>query len=384
MGRLKLGAVSFVVLDEVDACLINTETRRELHKLLSRRLSNSFISADDVEDSERSATDMLENKVYTDLAKADRSILASKATYRNNRQTIMCSATIPQRQHFAVQCHKNGWTETLPDVIHVTAGQLMPTQVELTRYVNVKTVLDLYNPLLSTQVEHEYIECELALRKACVRYLLRTEQKYVSPSRENNRVIGGYFDESMNRVNEAERSDRIFQAVVFMMSKNEAEDLYVELVNEREKDTSEMAIEDVGKSKMKNFVGLLCDSMSLDERANVMASFRLGEINTLICTDMAARGIDVPGITHVVQFNLPKTVENYLHRAGRTGRLGRSGKVITLTDYEEDFVIQRYSNELGITINKRVLKIKSASLPTTSTYSLFKKKVVKTKRDREE
>jgi superfamily II DNA/RNA helicase len=57
--------------------------------------------------------------------------------------------------------------------------------------------------------------------------------------------------------------------------------------------------------------------------------------------------------------HLPERVEGYIHRAGRTGRLNRPGKVITLTTAEEDFVIKRYSNDIGVTIHERKLTVKS-------------------------
>jgi hypothetical protein len=70
---------------------------------------------------------MQENLVYSNLAKDQRDLNVD--SYRNSRQTIMCSATIPQRQHFAASCMKNGWTETLPTLVHVTPDQLIPPQV---------------------------------------------------------------------------------------------------------------------------------------------------------------------------------------------------------------------------------------------------------------
>ena len=121
-GRLRLNAVSFVVLDEVDACLSSPESRGDLHHLLSRRLSNTYLSAETLEDN----LPMPENLVFSDHAK-DRDMLIE--AYRNSRQTIMCSATIPQRQHFAASCLKNGWTETLPQLIHVSPEELIPSQV---------------------------------------------------------------------------------------------------------------------------------------------------------------------------------------------------------------------------------------------------------------
>ena len=66
-----------------------------------------------------------------------------------------------------------------------------------------------------------------------------------------------------------------------------------------------------------------------------------------------------------MQLSLPEVSEDYLHRAGRTGRLGRPGKVVTVTRLEQDFVIQRFQNELGIQINRRNLKVLKSKPPPT-------------------
>jgi superfamily II DNA/RNA helicase len=67
---------------------------------------------------------------------------------------------------------------------------------------------------------------------------------------------------------------------------------------------------------------------------------------------MAARGLDVPDITHVVNFDLPKDSEVYCHRAGRAGRFGRAGEVLCVLAEEEVFVLERYANALQIQVRK--------------------------------
>ena len=62
---------------------------------------------------------------------------------------------------------------------------------------------------------------------------------------------------------------------------------------------------------------------------------RRGQLRVLVATDVAARGIDVPTITHVFNFDLPKSPEDYVHRIGRTGRAGRSGLAISLAHHAE-------------------------------------------------
>jgi ATP-dependent RNA helicase DeaD len=66
-----------------------------------------------------------------------------------------------------------------------------------------------------------------------------------------------------------------------------------------------------------------------------MAAFRTGEIRYLIATDVMSRGIDVVDLSHVINFDLPMDIENYVHRIGRTGRIGRDGIAISFATPEE-------------------------------------------------
>jgi len=74
---------------------------------------------------------------------------------------------------------------------------------------------------------------------------------------------------------------------------------------------------------------------SQNQRERVLAAFRSGSLRTLIATDIAARGIDVDGVSHVVNFDLPNIPESYVHRIGRTARAGAAGVAISFCDYEE-------------------------------------------------
>ncbi|HMH99070.1 MAG TPA: DEAD/DEAH box helicase, partial [Bradyrhizobium sp.] len=69
---------------------------------------------------------------------------------------------------------------------------------------------------------------------------------------------------------------------------------------------------------------------SQNHRERVLAAFRTGEIRTLVATDIAARGIDIDGVTHVVNYELPNIAESYVHRIGRTARAGAEGVAISL------------------------------------------------------
>ena len=74
---------------------------------------------------------------------------------------------------------------------------------------------------------------------------------------------------------------------------------------------------------------------SQPQRDRVLAAFRQGEVRTLVATDIAARGIDVDGISHVVNYDLPNVPESYVHRIGRTARAGAAGVAISFCDAEE-------------------------------------------------
>jgi ATP-dependent RNA helicase RhlE len=80
---------------------------------------------------------------------------------------------------------------------------------------------------------------------------------------------------------------------------------------------------------------------SQNHRERVLAAFRSGEIRTLVATDIAARGIDVDGISHVVNFDLPNIPETYVHRIGRTARAGADGIAISLVAGGEEMTYLR-------------------------------------------
>ena len=81
-----------------------------------------------------------------------------------------------------------------------------------------------------------------------------------------------------------------------------------------------------------------------------MAGFRAGKVKYLIATDVASRGIDVTGISHVINFDLPADIENYVHRIGRTGRIGKDGVAISFVLPEEG----GHLTDIEMTINRLI------------------------------
>lgn len=89
---------------------------------------------------------------------------------------------------------------------------------------------------------------------------------------------------------------------------------------------------------------------SQSERTSALQGFREGKFRILVATDIASRGIDVPGIEHVVNFDMPEGVEDYIHRAGRTARVNASGIVSTIVTWQDKPMIEELELALGKTI----------------------------------
>ncbi|PYC63045.1 DEAD/DEAH box helicase [Streptomyces tateyamensis] len=87
-------------------------------------------------------------------------------------------------------------------------------------------------------------------------------------------------------------------------------------------------------------------------REQALRAFRNGKVDVLVCTDVAARGIDVEGVTHVINYQCPEDEKTYLHRIGRTGRAGASGTAVTLVDWDDIPRWQLINKALELTFNE--------------------------------
>ncbi len=93
--------------------------------------------------------------------------------------------------------------------------------------------------------------------------------------------------------------------------------------------------------------GMLHGDMEQDQRTATLESFKLGEITLLVCSDVAARGLDIDDLSHVFNFDVPIHAEDYIHRIGRTGRAGRSGHAFTLATPEDSRFVDAIENLIG-------------------------------------
>jgi len=92
-----------------------------------------------------------------------------------------------------------------------------------------------------------------------------------------------------------------------------------------------------------------------EDRIAALEAFRRGEYPVLIATDVAARGIDVEGISHVVNFDVPFSPDDYIHRGGRTARAGAVGEVLTFVAPEEEDDLQAIEKTIGLTLPRVIL-----------------------------
>ncbi len=114
--------------------------------------------------------------------------------------------------------------------------------------------------------------------------------------------------------------------------------------------------------------GFLNGNMSQNARDRTLDRFRAGELRFLIATDVAARGLDIEGLTHVFHYSVPTVVEKYVHRSGRTGRAGNTGKTFCLVtpDGEESFgAIRKRVRSSEIRLDPATLPVADPNAPPT-------------------
>lgn len=102
----------------------------------------------------------------------------------------------------------------------------------------------------------------------------------------------------------------------------------------------------------KHEVVTLHSDRNQSQRNKALASFRSGRVRVLVATDVAARGIDVDDIGFVVNYEVPATAEDYIHRVGRTARAGRDGAALTLVSPEEESTLASIERVAGITLER--------------------------------
>jgi ATP-dependent RNA helicase DeaD len=125
-----------------------------------------------------------------------------------------------------------------------------------------------------------------------------------------------------------------FQTIVFVRTKIRADQLF-------------RTLKDRGMN-----VRALHGDMSQGSRDGVMLAFKGGRVPILVATDVAARGLDISTVTHVINYDVPTSPDTYVHRIGRTGRVGRSGRAITFVEDRQKRELEAIERHIGTTIAK--------------------------------
>ena len=136
--------------------------------------------------------------------------------------------------------------------------------------------------------------------------------------------------EKLAEVLDAERPD---QAIVFVRTKVRCDQLF-------------RLLRDKGRN-----VRALHGDMSQGSRDGVMLAFKAERCPVLVATDVAARGLDISSVTHVINYDVPTSPDTYVHRIGRTGRVGRSGRAITFVEPRQKRELDAIERHIGTSIN---------------------------------
>lgn len=87
-----------------------------------------------------------------------------------------------------------------------------------------------------------------------------------------------------------------------------------------------------------------------DERRKAINDMLSGKAEIMVASDLVSRGLDIPGVTHIINLDIPENTASYLHRSGRAGRAGKSGKVISIATLGEKRYVNKCAKELGIRV----------------------------------
>ncbi len=155
--------------------------------------------------------------------------------------------------------------------------------------------------------------------------------------------------------------------VVYFVDKINKKNLLIEVLQDkkiervlvftRTKHGADRVVKDLLKAGIQS--AAIHGNKSQNARQNVLSQFKSSRIRALVATDIAARGIDIDELTHVINFELPNVPEQYVHRIGRTGRAGASGTAINFCDIEE----KAYLKDIEKVIKKQVPVIEDHSFP---------------------
>lgn len=163
------------------------------------------------------------------------------------------------------------------------------------------------------------------------------------PSRRERKKITQWYHRADTMVHKVELLKKILteqaeRSIVFIKTRERLADLRTEL------------------EKAQIPCAWIQGEMPQDRRNNAITRFREGAVNVLLATDVAARGIDLPDVSHVINFDMPRSADVYLHRIGRTARAGKKGNAISLVEAHDQVMMDRVARYVDEEIKERFIK----------------------------
>ncbi len=347
-GGVRVNSVKMVVVDEVDACLgkggisaLGSTGSGTLHELLSRHLSPTYQEiqriSTNIEGSDGRTFKLSISSDSTSNDGLNNALSNSPNNYNyytdKHRQTIFASATIPQHNHFMKQCVRNGWTLSEPLRVNVSPGELVPPTLK-----------------------HVYVVCrDKSTKVGGLRRWVKKEVGSLSTDAgESTSKVLIFCDPRRPLDTLAEILAKDWNGVIWKEGYTAKEEEGYDAV------ISVLRLEDslgARAAAMEGFRGPGDNTGVARHNNNAIGQSHSngeaksdGKLRIMLASDLAARGLDISGISHVVNFDLPNDNEGdtYVHRGGRAGRLGQKGKVMSLITSDQEFVLERLANKLSL------------------------------------
>jgi ATP-dependent RNA helicase DeaD len=230
------------------------------------------------------------------------------------------------------------------DIVVGTPGRILDHAKRNTiDLANLKTlVLDEADRMLDmgfiTDVEKIISSCPKKRQTLLFSATMPKEIVHISKSHMNSPIevsAGQYVDPTKLKQEYYEVEDKLKFALLKHLLENEKSELTMVFCNTRRKAdliTKNLNFYNINSSAIHG-------GLSQDKRSNVMQKFQGQHIQVLVCTDIAARGLDIPKVTHIYNYDIPHDPKDYIHRIGRTARAGEEGKAISIVgpEHREDF-----------------------------------------------